>query len=682
MAGYTLKEVAPSAATPQKAYTLKEVAPETSRLESFGRGVLQGSTLSFGEEASAAVGAGLQKVFGGDPESYGQLYQRYRDTERAANKAADEAHGGYYLGGQLTGGVGSALVSGGAGLAAGVGLRGAVLGGAAYGGVAGLGESEADLTSGHPMAFGEAAEDVAGGVLLGGAAGGVGFGLGKLAKGAIRKLRPGHRAIEDATLGADKGVLAEGQALMQETGIPLNPAQLTKSPALLNIQETLKGLPGGQAILAKQRLGQIEKLHEGIKGLLEEGIGGSEATRRVATGYKALEKQVNAQIQNTARADFAAVDAAAGGRPTLHYNKFLSTIDDLIARETGSDAPTDETRRIIKALMRAKNDTLANTGNTGVTTASRFQSTLQDWGSKAASRGENVFMGVRPEKNKTIAKSLFGALREDLDAAAAASGEAGEAGQALLKARTNYAQMQASKKAMKDELLDSAVKAMSKNHPETFTTRLLQRGAGTSDQMISRTMSTVHTMDPEAATALRAAGLGKLLNAAAPKASSKLAQAGAAISPKTLVDLDQKLGSRVAALYAGDPGGLAAYRKFVEATKRLTLLGEKEPRRAWTSMLERMPFWKSTAIGAAAGATVGGPVGGLAGAAGAGALAAKVAQIGERLTAKRLAWILTDKEAMNYLYRVLNPKMGTTATQVQQAATALLYRLEQEKIAP
>lgn len=174
-----------------------EKAPP-GRGEALGRGASQGVTLSFGEEAQAAVGAvtdviprvmnpiqtiaetvagpgtlteniseTLAKIAANPLEgnvplggqTLGERYRGYRDLERVQNKEAEAAHPGTYLTGELTAGAfapvpGVGPVAAGAGkVAAKLGapavvqtLAKGIAGGAAVGGGAALGASEAELS--------------------------------------------------------------------------------------------------------------------------------------------------------------------------------------------------------------------------------------------------------------------------------------------------------------------------------------------------------------------------------------------------------------------------------------------------------------------------------------------------------------------------------------------------------
>jgi hypothetical protein len=191
---------------------------EPSKLESGLRGAAQGATLGFADEL-AGGGEALGDVLGltnhnvdlGDILS---AYQKHRDESRKAFKAAQEANPLTYGLGELGGGVagvvaggglasvlgkgalaaggaealgvgaeaagalgagaeavtaGEAAATGAKALSTGQAIREAALTGAKYGGIGGLGSSEADLTKGE---IGGAARDVIEGAGMGGATGG------------------------------------------------------------------------------------------------------------------------------------------------------------------------------------------------------------------------------------------------------------------------------------------------------------------------------------------------------------------------------------------------------------------------------------------------------------------------------------------------------------------------------
>ena len=185
------------------------VQPESSFLDTLGdtsRGIVQGATFGFGEEAIAGIKSAptaiqslLEQlnVVPEDQENLGDVYRKIRDTEREANKLAAERSPIAYNVGDIGTSIATGVLTGGAGLIGKVGMKtaakellkkgiekGALPGlmalGAAEGAAHGLGRSEADLTKGE---LGEAAFDTA----VGGAVGAVApvaiKGIGNFVKG-------------------------------------------------------------------------------------------------------------------------------------------------------------------------------------------------------------------------------------------------------------------------------------------------------------------------------------------------------------------------------------------------------------------------------------------------------------------------------------------------------------------
>lgn len=160
-----------------------------SRAESALRGAGQGLTFGNGDEINGAVQAGADSFLRGvemlrgerekdfNPlhtvQHFLQNYRNHRDAERRDNSAAENAHRGFYVGGNLLGGLATAPLLPGAGAGKTLGqlaLQG--LGtGAATGAAYGLGSSNADLTLGDLSQFGRAALDTGASGLLGGVLG-------------------------------------------------------------------------------------------------------------------------------------------------------------------------------------------------------------------------------------------------------------------------------------------------------------------------------------------------------------------------------------------------------------------------------------------------------------------------------------------------------------------------------
>lgn len=173
--------------------------PEVSRNEATGLGFADSALLGGYDElrgAGQAATNSVANVFGmGTGESFGDVYERERDDVRRQLHGAQDQHGGYYLGGQIAGGLATAPILPGAALGRGVSLGGRVLRGAgegaAYGGVYGWNSGEGDF--GQRL---EGAGSGAGmGLVLGGTLGGA---TSVIANATNRGAAAGKREILDA----------------------------------------------------------------------------------------------------------------------------------------------------------------------------------------------------------------------------------------------------------------------------------------------------------------------------------------------------------------------------------------------------------------------------------------------------------------------------------------------------
>lgn len=194
------------------------------RMEALGRGAVQGASFGFGDELGAGWAAnladwkralsgdvrgawenqkaGLKDILGmgkgptlaslmtGDDGSSGWMrtYRGWRDDARENNAAAEKAHGGFYLGGELLGGALVPIPGAGAakGLSVGARLAQGAKTGAKLGALFGLGNSEADLTKGE---FGGAAVDTGLGAAFGAGGGVAAEGLSALLSKGLSSAR-------------------------------------------------------------------------------------------------------------------------------------------------------------------------------------------------------------------------------------------------------------------------------------------------------------------------------------------------------------------------------------------------------------------------------------------------------------------------------------------------------------
>lgn len=171
--------------------------PDVSRTESFLRGAGQGATLGFQDEASAWLERKFADLLGDQAtkdlyktKSYNDLLQTYRDQ----NKAAKDAHGGFYATGQIAGMAPGMIATGSlGGLPTQVGINALTSAANTVG--------EAENMSGEDMAFEALKSAALGGGLTAGLGGlarlrGVGKGLqGRAEELAVTSLGPTKKQI-------------------------------------------------------------------------------------------------------------------------------------------------------------------------------------------------------------------------------------------------------------------------------------------------------------------------------------------------------------------------------------------------------------------------------------------------------------------------------------------------------
>jgi hypothetical protein len=171
---------AQAATAPTGDNQIKEIPP--TELESAARGAAQGGTLGFADEALGALGA-LGSKYVNPQASLLEEYRRIRDEQRVKDEKAKETNPTSYALGNAGGAIGSAFIPGMNALTGAKGVQTfgqAAKAGAKLGALAGLGQSQADLTEGD---LSGAAEDTAVGAGIGAATGGITHGALEALKG-------------------------------------------------------------------------------------------------------------------------------------------------------------------------------------------------------------------------------------------------------------------------------------------------------------------------------------------------------------------------------------------------------------------------------------------------------------------------------------------------------------------
>lgn len=253
--------------------------PEKQFGESIGRGVMQGITFGYGDEITGGLDAAIQSPF--SERTFIDIYRERRDFYRARNERAQETAPLQYGGGQLGGAIatvltpsgalsavrgvpaalqavkargllpsavagGKAIVKAGKTAWEGRSLIGAAKGaavGAGVGAVAGLGESEADLTQLNQDEYVKALGDSAIGAAFGAAFGGLLGGFGSKKGPTPEKLQS---QLDDAVMQL------KGTAETEEIG-ELFQASLQNNKAAFHATvdaqyDKVRGLMQGQSV--------------------------------------------------------------------------------------------------------------------------------------------------------------------------------------------------------------------------------------------------------------------------------------------------------------------------------------------------------------------------------------------------------------------------------------------------
>ncbi len=230
------------------------VPGKTSKLKSTLLGGVQGLTATFGDEADGLIQAMGQKWFGsggGSNKSFGDLYRESRDSTRTENRKAEEDHKGYYIGGNLVGGLATApLMPGGAGMS----LGKAVATGAGVGAVTGLGNSEADISGflpGESRGHGDVVNalwDTGKSAVFGAAIPTIGKTLG---------------ASGSALVNGAVAPTSEAAALMSRE-IPLTVGQMNPESGLAQVEQAAMHTPGFGKIIEGQRHAAVNKWQQEV----------------------------------------------------------------------------------------------------------------------------------------------------------------------------------------------------------------------------------------------------------------------------------------------------------------------------------------------------------------------------------------------------------------------------------
>jgi hypothetical protein len=256
-----------------------------SQLESTVRGAVQGVTLGFSDEAKGIAVGGLEylkaKVKGTQTEGLKSEYEKARDIERQANKAAQAASPMAYGAGSLAGGVASSFIPGLA-IAKGAGLAAAAGKSALGAGLSALGEAEGTIA--------EQARSTAQGAALGAAI--------PVALKGVQKAIPGLRGSAEVTnKAAVKGAQLIGTT--DEAGAALYKRMLSNPDEHKKVREAVKALKGGESLEVVGS--QVQDLASNLKRAAQSAYGdtlnaGVKAAMKDPDTYQAARSRLAAGV--------------------------------------------------------------------------------------------------------------------------------------------------------------------------------------------------------------------------------------------------------------------------------------------------------------------------------------------------------------------------------------------------
>lgn len=411
----------------------KAVAAAASPVENWLTGAFQGlkEPVQAVQQMAAETGLGPQRWAQEVAEDREQWDRHMGESEAAWN-------------GKLTGGLIATLPLS-AVRVLGAGYKGALATGAMQGGLSGLltpVDAAGDFLK-QKMA------QVGTGAAVGGAIGGVGKGLidaGTAAVNAPRKLanlifdaQPPAQPQQASTLqrivtGTPAG-LRRGDRVAKDAGINLSPGERSNSGALKMLENIARQSVWTRDRMAAGDLVRSRQMNNAIRSTARDLTPTKTSPEQFATDLQGTIRQavdgVARSRSATARADYGAVEQAAGGAPVVQTTATLDAIAKIADKYRGT-LGHDAT-----AIARQAEDWFNGLSGDGAISAQRALNQLQAW-EDAARSGTGLFEGVQNRTAATsAARELAAALRADLDNAATSTG--GTVGELLRKANANWA---------------------------------------------------------------------------------------------------------------------------------------------------------------------------------------------------------------------------------------------------
>jgi hypothetical protein len=515
-----------------------------------------------------------------------------------------------------------------------------------------------------------------------------------------------------AAAGINSGKLRGREAaagnmqLAKDTGIPFTPGQLTGGKEQIAFERTIAQLPGGRDIMHAGDVNRAKALStfvdKTIKASSGESVGADAAARTVANARKVQMEHLAEMRTKAANAGFGAARAAGGEQKIVPINNTLRVIDELQKEYGGAissdsaDAITKKLAEIKKGLVGAldREEVVTTPGNAYRTATSKtvqvpgraedvrvsvqqLQNDLRNFGKQAAGAGSFI-KDLHPSVDRGLSAKIFGALQQDLGAAAdSGDGLLSKATGGLKQARDVYRTMSQAMQEQDDVIFKRVTDLIDKGDaPEKLITALASGGDNGTfvPSQVKKTMATLigtpskPGINPTAGLNLRGAVLEKMIEGTRPNVNSALGSADVAISPKQFATMATKNANRIKALFHGDPEGYAAWQKAAQAAR---MLGEDAGINGGSQTAPMMAirglFDAMTTIGPRA---VTAPI----------ETAKSIIKEGAaKANAKTLAQVFNNPEARNIYLGLANPKRNITREQVIAGMAKITAVIQRDK---
>lgn len=332
---------------------------------------------------------------------------------------------------------------------------------------------------------------------------------------------------------------AESDRIEQYLGEAFMPGQRSGTRGLLTLEGVARRHPGkaGDIIAAKdQRL--LDAAMGNMENMLARwnkgGVADAETFgNRIQSNFdQALKAALNIR-QGQAVKDFRVLDTAVARRAVFPVNSTWNALDDLVKEYDIEGAAGDATKSMVRQLRGLRDAVSGQNGSVRKKSALEMQRLLSSWGRHAAGITK-PFDKIDAAEQKRIAARVFGALSDDLDAAASAPGtlagiinrgQEAQAAQALKLARDNY---RLNSQAI-DEIRKTTIgQYLGNRRPEQITPELVaQFVERMKPSQMRQTMRILQTADPDLVDATKAHLLQGLIDKSLPADEAVQAALGA-----------------------------------------------------------------------------------------------------------------------------------------------------------